>query len=198
MIYKLKSIGLAVVLITILTSSHWSISESTIPVLEPIVVVSRGPDYELKEYLNEVGMRESNNKYNIISKTGYLGKYQFHPRTLAGLGSEFRVSKKEFLSNKELQDSAMVAYLRHNYNFLIDVIEKYNGQTVNGIKMTTSGILAGAHLIGPSGVIYYFDRSFRINRNGQMIKPRLADSKGTHVEEYFQLFAGYNITFALE
>ena len=37
---------------------------------------------ELPDFLNQMGKRESSNRYNIVNKFGYMGKYQFGRKTL--------------------------------------------------------------------------------------------------------------------
>ena len=67
---------------------------------------------ELNRFLNDVGFRESGNRYDITNTWGYMGKYQFGKSTLKGLG--FNVTRKEFLNNPQLQEEAMMALLLHN------------------------------------------------------------------------------------
>ena len=62
---------------------------------------------ELENFLDAIGFRESSNDYTVTNKWGYMGKYQFGRSTLKGLG--FKVTKKEFLSNPQLQEEAMMA-----------------------------------------------------------------------------------------
>jgi hypothetical protein len=163
------------------------------------IVVSAPEGYPrgLSDYLNDIAERESNNTPTAVNRFGYLGKYQFSPRTLWGLGDEFKVTKDEFLRNEILQDSAMVAYLRHNHTILDDIIEKFEYRMFNGIYVTRSGILAGAHLIGPYGIKAYFDPSFKLRRGDRWIRPRIEDGNGTHVSEYVEKFSQYDIDEAL-
>ena len=197
MINKLKTMVIILGIISSLSLTRSAGESLDLPVLSTIVVESMTDD-RLETYLYEMARRESNNNAAVVNRLGFMGKYQFSPRTLWGLGVQFQVTQKEFLDNEELQDSAMVAYLRHNYNILRAVIEEYDGRTYNGIRMTTSGILAGAHLIGPYGIRYYFDRTYRIKRGNRWVIPRIQDSNGTHVEEYIERFSGYDLEQALD
>ncbi len=122
-----------------------------------------------------------------------MGKYQFGDRTLWSLGAHFKVTRDEFLGDIALQDSAMVAYLRQNRERLSDIIIQYDGQWYEGIYITESGILAGAHLVGPGGVLAYFDSTYTVAMNGRNIRPRVADGNGTHVKEYIEEFSGYSL-----
>ena len=109
-----------------------------------------------------------------------LGKYQFHPNTIKSLG--FNVTQKEFLSNAELQDSVMVAYLRANNKELKTLITKYENKIIKGVKVTRSGVLAAAHLAGSTNVKLFFQNS---DLNGR------TDANGTSIREYMQTFSMY-------
>jgi hypothetical protein len=135
---------------------------------------------ELENFLNAIGFRESGNRYDITNKWGYMGKYQFGRSTLKGLG--FKVTKKEFLSNPQLQEEAMMALLLHNKEKLQLYIDTFDGKTINGMLITESGILAAAHLGGQGSVKRYF-------KNGKVFK----DGFGTKITSYMNKFSGYEI-----
>ena len=135
---------------------------------------------ELDEFLHAIGHRESTNRYDVVNKWGYMGKYQFGRSTLRGLGYE--VSKKEFLSNPDLQEEAMLSLLTHNKEKLQEYIDIFDGKTINGIYITESGILAAAHLGGQGSVKRYF-------RNGKVFR----DGNGTKITSYMNKFSGYDI-----
>ena len=135
---------------------------------------------ELDNFLSAIGFRESGNRYDITNTFGYMGKYQFGRSTLKGLG--YKVSKKEFLNNPDLQEEAMLSLLNHNKEKLQQYIDVYDGKTINGIYITESGILAAAHLGGQGSVRRYF-------RNGKVFK----DGYGTKITSYMSQFSGYDI-----
>ena len=135
---------------------------------------------ELERFLTDVGFRESGNRYNITNKWGYMGKYQFGRSTLKGLG--FKVTKEEFLNNPQLQEEAMMALLLHNKEKLQKYIDVFDGQTVNGMYISESGILAAAHLGGQGSVKRYF-------KNGKVFR----DGNGTKITSYMKQFSGYDI-----
>ena len=135
---------------------------------------------ELNNFLTDIGFRESGNRYDIINKWGYMGKYQFGKSTLKGLG--FRVTKNEFLSNPQLQEEAMIALLLHNKEKLQKYIDVFDGQTINGMLITESGILAAAHLGGQGSVKRYF-------KHGKVFR----DGYGTKITSYMEKFSGYDI-----
>lgn len=135
---------------------------------------------ELENFLNVIGHRESSNRYDIVNRWGYMGKYQFGKSTLKGLG--FDVTKKEFLNNPQLQEEAMMALLLHNKEKLQKYIDIFDGKTINGMLITESGILAAAHLGGQGSVKRYF-------RNGKVFR----DGNGTKITSYMNKFSGYDI-----
>ena len=135
---------------------------------------------ELNRFLTDIGFRESGNRYDITNTLGYMGKYQFGKATLKGLG--FKVTRKEFLNNPQLQEEAMMALLLHNKEKLQKYIDVFDGQTINGMYISESGILAAAHLGGQGSVKRYF-------KNGRVFK----DAYGTKITSYMELFSGYDI-----
>lgn len=132
----------------------------------------------LHEFLDGIGKKESGNKYNITSKTGYLGKYQFHPRTLKAIG--VKTTKKEFLNNKTIQDNAMIKLLKVNKEYLKKEIEKHSGKIINGIVITESGILAAAHLGGYGSVKKFLKSGIEFR-----------DGNGTKLTTYLMKYSGY-------
>ena len=135
---------------------------------------------ELDRFLNDIGFRESGNRYDITNTWGYMGKYQFGKSTLKGLG--YDVSRKEFLNNPELQEEAMLSLLSHNKEKLQTYIDLFDGETINGMYISESGILAAAHLGGQGSVKRYF-------KNGKVFK----DAYGTKITSYMKQFSGYDI-----
>ena len=98
-----------------------------------------------------------------------MGKYQFGKQTLKGLW--FKVTKEEFLNNPQLQEKAMMDLLLHTTEQLQKYIDGCDGQTLNGMYISESGILAAAHLGGQGSVKRYF-------KNGKVFK----DGFGTKIK----------------
>jgi hypothetical protein len=140
---------------------------------------------QLDSFLNAIGHRESTNRYDVVNRWGYMGKYQFGRSTLKGLG--FKVTRKEFLSNPQLQEEAMMALLLHNKEKLQKYIDVFDGQTINGMYISESGILAAAHLGGQGSVKRFF-------KNGKVFK----DGNGTKITSYMKKFSGYDIKLKLQ
>jgi len=136
----------------------------------------------LNIFLNDLGYRESSNRYDVVNQYGYMGKYQFGKSTLKGLG--YNISKEEFLSSPDLQEEAIRKLLKSNKKILKKQIKKFDGKLVNGILVTESGLLAAAHLVGPGSVKKWV-------RNGKMSE----DGNGVKLTEYINTFNGYNLNF---
>ena len=135
------------------------------------------------KFLEDLGFRESSGNYKAVNQFGYLGKYQFGRKTLNALGYS-NVTNREFLENESLQEEAMYALLTHNRKVLRRQISKYVGQTVGGVYITESGLLAAAHLAGPGNVK-------RFLRKGYEFK----DGNGTKMTSYMIKFSNYRLEF---
>lgn len=129
-----------------------------------------------------VAFKESQGKYSAINTYGYLGKYQFGKHTLKRFDIE---DTEAFLNNYELQEEAFKALCKVNKWILRKDIQRSVGKTINGIKITESGILAAAHLGGAGNVKKY------LRSNGNY---RFSDAYGSSLESYLKRFAGYNVS----
>jgi len=137
-----------------------------------------------EDFLNAIGHQESGNRYHIVNRYGYMGKYQFGKATLKTL--RIKVSKQEFLKDSLLQEEAMSKLLLHNKKRLQKLIDKYEGKVVHGIFVTESGLLAAAHLGGQGSVKKWF-------RSGKIRK----DGNGMKITSYMQMFEGYQLNIKL-
>jgi len=126
-----------------------------------------------------IAIRESQGQYRLVNSLGYMGKYQFGTSALRFIGIN---NNAEFLNNPQLQEKAFVALLKINKSKLQDLIEDYRGKTIDGVRITESGILAAAHLGGAGSVRRY------IESNG---KKKCRDGFGTSVKSYLKQFSGY-------
>lgn len=131
-------------------------------------------------FLRKIGHVESGNRYSVVNRWGYMGKYQFGLKTLRALGID--ASKKEFLSSPTLQEHAMDKLLKENKKALKRYIRKYDKKLVHGVYVTESGILAAAHLGGAGNVATWF-------KYGDDFK----DGNGTPITRYMKIFSGYSL-----
>jgi len=132
------------------------------------------------DFLEAIGHQESRNRYDVVNRFGYMGRYQFGKATLKTI--KIKVSKTEFLNSPRIQEEAMRRLLIYNKKKLIKYIEKYDGKIVHGILVTESGILAAAHLGGQGSVKKWF-------RTGKVRK----DGNGVKITSYMKKFGGYNL-----
>ena len=153
-----------------------------ISVIQPELKVVKLPIVKnYSSFLDAVGYRESTNNYKAVNQFGYLGKYQFGRKTLNAIGLD-SVSNREFLANPNIQEEAMSILLKKNRHTLRREIRKYVGDTVNGIYITESGILAAAHLAGAGNVKKFFRRGYEFK-----------DGNGTKMTSYMIMFADYDL-----
>jgi len=131
-------------------------------------------------FLTALGHRESGNRYHVVNRFGYMGRYQFGKSTLKTL--KIKVTKEEFLNNPNLQEEAMRKLLIYNKKHLKKYIDKFDGQVVNGILITESGLLAAAHLGGAGSVKKWF-KTGKIKQDGNGVK----------ITQYMEQFSGYSL-----
>ena len=153
----------------------------TIIEIEPLII----PHLELKtnshsEFLKAIGFKESGNRYDIVNRFGYMGKYQFGKRTLRGLG--FKMSEDEFLNSPKIQEEAMYKLLQSNKKYLQKYINKYDGKIIHGVLVTESGQLAAEHVGGENRKKKWF-------RTGKIRK----DGNGVKITTYMERFSGYEL-----
>jgi len=126
-----------------------------------------------------IGFKESQCKYKLVNSLGYMGKYQFGTSALRTLGIK---SNSQFLNSPALQEKAFIALLQINKSKLSDLIIEYRGKTIDGVRITESGILAAAHLGGAGSVRKYLES------NGRR---KCRDGYGTSIKSYLRKFGGY-------
>jgi len=140
---------------------------------------------EFDRWKKDLGFKESSRDWTIYNEIGCIGTYQFQVATLEFLGYS-GITFEKFKTNPEifpaeLQEEVLRALISYNERALKQ-FEQYIGQTIRGVLITQSGLLAAAHLGGIGGV-----KSFLINNKNPH------DMFGTSVSDYLQKFQGYNI-----
>ena len=160
------------------------ISEMSIPIVEVEEVEEESDSRkDILRFLEAIALFESNNRYDVVNSYGFLGRYQFSPRTIKHLG--YDVLNEDFLRNKRLQDEIMLAYMRENYVSLRPYIEEYNNTNYKGMYITTSSILAGAHFAGAMGM-----KRFLLNKLDSI---GTVDANGMTLRKYMTKFSDYNV-----
>ena len=108
-----------------------------------------------------------------------LGKYQFMPKTLAGMG----ISTNGFVGNAALQDQAIKQFTAGNDKCLESKgAYDYIGTVRNGVTLTRSGLLGAAHLGGCGGAAKWAKGG-----TGP------SDQLGTSLADYSAKFSGYGM-----
>ncbi len=130
-----------------------------------------------------IAFKESQGKYRIVNKLGYLGKYQFGKTTLRFLKI---YDFQHFLNSPKLQEKAFVALFKVNKWILRNEIDMFTDKEINGIKITESGILAAAHLAGAKNVKKF------LNSSG---KNKFRDAFGTSISHYMKKFSDYDVSY---
>lgn len=129
-----------------------------------------------------IAFKESQGRYKIINKFGYLGKYQFGKSTLRLVKV---YNTQHFLNNPKQQEKAFIALCKINKWILRKDIKRFEGKKINGIVITESGVLAAAHLAGAGSVKKYL-RSYG--------KYKFKDGFGTSICSYLKKFGGYDVS----
>ena len=148
----------------------------------PLSVILSKPT-QMEQFMDKIASIETpGGGYHTVNRFGMMGRYQFSNETIRAVG--INASRQEFLRNKELQDTAMVRLMVLNEKQLSDVIRKFEGRTVKGIRITRASILAGAHFAGANGVRRYLTND---SLDGTI------DGLGTSLRTYMRYFADFHL-----
>ncbi|HBC05352.1 MAG: hypothetical protein CL528_08580 [Aequorivita sp.] len=130
----------------------------------------------------DLGFSESSGNYRAVNRLGYLGKYQFGRSTLNWVGIH---NTSRFLNSPLLQEKAFEALISKNKWVLRDYIDRFNGQTINGVKISESGLLAAAHLGGAGNVMKFLES------NGEVV---FGDANHVPITKYMKRFVDYDVS----
>lgn len=138
-------------------------------------------------FVENLGLRESNNQWWIVNTIGCIGKWQFSQGTLKTLGygniTANKFKRDISIFPEELQKKVLMSLFKFNETILEDYMN-YIGKVIDGIEITKSGILAAAHLGGAGSVRMYLLTNGRINNH---------DLNNTSIKNYLSEFGGYDI-----
>jgi len=150
--------------------------------------------------------RESSGNYSLVNTLGFMGAYQFGEAALIDLGFVYPDgdpydndfgggwtgklgidSAAEFLTTPAAQDAAADEWFELVWSYAGALgLDAYLGQTVGGVYITASAIIAGAHLLGAGAVETWLESGGTA---------ALYDAYGTPLAEYLALFSGYEMPF---
>ena len=142
---------------------------------------------EFTRFINDLGRRESGNNWMSVNCIGCFGEWQFAESTLHYLGYE-NVTLRNFMRDpdvfpRELQRSALESLIKVNLAILRKY-ECYIGDTINGVIITKSGMIAASHLGGAQSLMLFLSSEGRINKT---------DVLGTSVCDYMKKFNSYDL-----
>ncbi|NNE42015.1 MAG: hypothetical protein HKN14_13980 [Marinicaulis sp.] len=166
---------------------------------------------DIDDFYDALAQRESGGNAAVENTFGYLGLYQMGEPAMMDAAwydesppaetsrndwigdwltraqNNGVTSKATYLSKPSAQDVAVRQF--HDrvaaYINALDLLD-YEGQVINGIEITKSGLLAACHLLGCGTVRDYLEAP----GSGTP-----ADAYGTTIEEYLSLFANYETVF---
>jgi len=142
---------------------------------------------ELSRFICDLGYRESGNNWLSVNQIGCFGEWQFDESTLKYLG--FRtITLKKFKADpeifpRELQMRALRTLIRVNRIHLLNY-EHFIGDSINGVVITKSGMIAASHLGGAGSLQKFLKSNGSINRK---------DVLGTSILDYLRKFRAYDL-----
>jgi serralysin len=161
------------------------------------------------DFFTALGKNESGNNYGFVSSLGYLGRFQFGEEALQAIGFyngdgswaiDFAGSwtekahsygvydKQSFLNSSAAQDAATHAWFSKINDDLTQLgLHQYAGQWIGGVQISTSGLIAGAHLVGVWNLKSFLE-------TGGANDTR--DGYGTPVSEYVSRFGSFETPFS--
>ncbi len=141
---------------------------------------------EFSRFIYDLGNTESGNNWLCINKIGCFGEWQFDESTLKCLGYN-KITLRKFKSNpkifpRELQIQVLKTLIRVNLMILMDY-EHFIGDTIKGIVITKSGMIAASHLGGAGSLEKFLNSKGRVNAK---------DIFGTSIYDYLKKFSYYD------
>ena len=142
---------------------------------------------ELSRFISDLGFSESRNNWLSVNQIGCFGEWQFHEATLKFLGYR-KITLKNFRENPnifppELQLKALKALIKVNLSLLNDYAH-FIGDSIHGIRITKSGMIAASHLGGAGSLQKFLDSKGIIDRK---------DVLGTSISDYLKRFSYYDL-----
>lgn len=148
---------------------------------------NRHHELEFIRFINDLGRRESGNNWQCVNCIGCFGEWQFAESTVQFLGFK-NVTLKKFKANpyifpRELQWKVLESLIKVNLVLMKDY-EHFIGDTIKGVPVTKSGMIAAAHLGGARSVKLFLTSDGRLDKK---------DILGTAVSNYMKRFGFYDL-----
>ena len=151
-------------------------------------------------YYTDLAMRESSNRAWIENQYGFIGLYQMGTDALKDTGYIDKTSNKwsgkygiktrqDFLTNVDVQNIAVREYHKIIWEKYLKDYHVYEGQEINGVKLTKSGMIAASHLVGAGALIKLIQTNGKINKD---------DGNGITFFEYLIGFKDYKVDYSID
>jgi hypothetical protein len=142
---------------------------------------------EFTRFINDLGKRESGNNWMSVNCIGCFGEWQFAESTVQYLGYR-QVTLKKFRRDpaifpREMQRRVLESLIKVNLALLRNY-ESFIGDTINGVVITKSGMIAASHLGGARSLKLFLTSGGHINKE---------DVLGTSVCDYIKKFSYYDL-----
>jgi len=142
---------------------------------------------EFSKFINDLGFSESGNNWQSVNRIGCFGEWQFAEKTLHHLGHK-NITVKKFKADPsifppELQLKVLKSLIKMNMVYLKNY-DHFVGDTIRGVVITRSGMIAACHLGGPTSLKLFLNSKGRINRQ---------DAFGTTMADYLRKFSYYDL-----
>lgn len=156
------------------------------------------------DFLKAIAQRESSLNPSAVNAGGYTGLFQmgtlamtdagyYRPNGTRGnswagtfTGKNGLTSIAQFKASPDLQIKAITDYYTKLQGYINSFnLTQYVGRTINGVQLTTSGLIAGAHLVGIGKLKQYLE-------SGGTNVPR--DGNQVPITEYITKFGGYSVS----
>jgi hypothetical protein len=151
------------------------------------LVIEKYHESELSRFINDLGYSESGNNWLSVNQIGCFGEWQFDESTLEYLGFR-KITLKKFIANpgifpREMQLKALKTLIKVNLMILMNY-EHFIGDSINGVVITKSGMIAASHLGGAGSLQKFLNSNGKINRK---------DVLGTSIYDYLKKFSYYDL-----
>ncbi len=142
---------------------------------------------EYSRFIKDLGFSESGNNWQSVNRIGCFGEWQFAEKTLHHLGHK-NITVRKFKADPmifppELQLKALKSLIKMNMVYLRNY-DHFIGDTIRGVVITRSGMIAACHLGGPTSLKLFLNSNGRINRQ---------DAFGTTMADYLRKFSYYDL-----
>jgi hypothetical protein len=151
-----------------------------------VTIINKNSAKSYNSFVKDLAERESSNRPYIINEKGYVGLFQMGRPAMMDIGypKSFysKVLKDPTIWTREQQLEDFDIWVGVLQRYLKKEIKKYEGKKIHGHKISESGLIAAAHLVG-AGSVKTWIRTGKVSEDGNGIK----------LTSYLNKFNGYSI-----